>query len=139
MAGLAGLAVSAQLWGLYRVVGPPTSSWFPHADKLLHAAGFAVPVALLLLALGLHAVDRSQRLTRRALVVVVAVFACHAGASEVVQDRFYANRTGDVLDVLADLVGVVLGAALALGALGRWTAAREPSPRATEPRRVAAW
>ena len=137
VAGLAGLAVTAQLWGLYRVVGPPDSPWFPHADKMQHAAGFAAPVALLLLALGLRAIDLSQRLTRRALVVV-AVFAAHAVVSEVVQHQLYARRTGDVLDVLADLVGVGLGAALALGALRRWTASAEPSSRAAEPRRVVA-
>jgi VanZ family protein len=138
VAGLAGLAVAAQLWGLYRVVGPPDSPWFPHADKLQHAAGFAVPVALLLLALGLRAIDLSQRLTRRALVVVVAVFAAHAVVSEVVQHQLYARRTGDVLDVLADLAGVVLGTVLALGALRRWPPSGEPSRRAAEPRRVVA-
>ena len=136
-AGLAGLAVIAQLWGLYRVPGPPSAPWFPHADKLQHVLGFALPVALLLLALGLRAGERSDRLSRRALGLVVAAFAVHAVASEVVQHRFYASRTGDPLDALADLVGVAAGTALALDLLRR-AAARVPSPRTARPSRAVA-
>ena len=137
VAGLAGLAVTAQLWGLYRVAGPPTAPWFPHVDKLQHAAGFALPVALLLLALGLRAAERSHRLSRRTVGVVLAVFAVHAVLSEVVQHRFYASRTGDPVDVLADLLGVVLGAALALQLFGR-AATYLPSRPTASPSRAAA-
>jgi VanZ family protein len=136
-AGLAGLAVIVQLWGLYRVPGPPTAPWFPHTDKLQHALGFASPVTLLLLALGLLAGERSDRLSRRALGLVVAVFTVHAVASEIVQHRFYASRTGDPLDVLADLVGVAAGTALALVLLRR-AAARVLSPRTAWPSRAVA-
>ena len=41
-AGGAVIAVLLQLWGLYRVTGPPQPSWIPYADKLVHAIGFAV-------------------------------------------------------------------------------------------------
>ena len=137
LATLAGLAVIAQLWGLYRVPGPPSGPWFPHADKLQHVVGFALPVALLLLALGLRAAERLHRLSRPALGTVVAVFAVHAVLSEVAQHRFYASRTGDPLDVLADLVGVALGAALALDLLRR-AAARAPSQWTARPSRAVA-
>ena len=138
VAGLAGLAIVAQLWGLYRVAGPPSAPWFPHADKLQHAVGFGLPVALLLLALGLRALEQPPRLSRLAPGLVVAVSAVHAVTSEVVQHRFYVSRSGDPLDVLADLVGVALGAALALGALRRTTASGVPGLRAAEPSRAAA-
>jgi VanZ family protein len=110
VAVLAGLAVVAQLYGLYRVTGPPSPPWFPHADKLEHALGFALPVALCLLAVGLRAHSRGAGLSRRALVVVIGVFAAHAVVSELVQHLLYRTRTGDPLDVLADAVGVTAGA-----------------------------
>jgi VanZ family protein len=138
VAVLAGLAVLAQLWGLYRVAGPPSPPWFPQADKLQHLAGFALPVGLVLLAVGLRAVDRGHRLSRRALVLVVVAFGSHAVLSEVVQHLVYLSRTGDGLDVVADLVGVALGTAWALAALRRSTAAHRPGQRAAEPSRVAA-
>ena len=44
VAGLAALAVVAQLYGVYRVTGPPTPPWFPNADKAEHAVGFALRI-----------------------------------------------------------------------------------------------
>jgi VanZ family protein len=117
VAGLAGVAAVAQLWGLYRVAGPPASPWFPHADKLEHAVGFALPVALLLVALGLRAAELGRAPGRRSFVAVVGLFAAHAVVSELVQHAFYTSRTGDPFDVLADLFGVAAGALLARAAL----------------------
>ena len=75
---------------------------FPHADKVIHATVFAVPVWAAL------------RLGMRRWVVV-AVAAAHAPVSELVQAVVLRDRTGDVLDVLADLAGVVIGVLLAGG------------------------
>lgn len=122
LAVLAVLALAGQLYGLYRVTGPPTPSWFPQADKLEHALGFALPTALVLVALDVRARVRSvvAGRSRRRVVVVAAVFAAHAVVSEVVQHFFYLHRTGDPLDALADGSGVALGVTVALG-LRRWT------------------
>ena len=73
---------------------------FPNADKLVHAAIFALPVLFGLLA-------------RLRPAVVVAVAALHAPVSELVQHFLLPHRDGDVRDVLADLVGVGLGWLLA--------------------------
>ena len=116
---LAALAVALQLYGLYRVTGPPTPPWFPQADKLEHATGFLLPVALVLLALGGRARGLGTELPRRVVVVVVAVSAAHAVVSELVQHFWYAARTGDPWDVLADLVGTSLGAVAATALLRR--------------------
>ena len=115
---LAVLAVVGQLYGLYRVTGPPTPLWFPQADKLEHALGFALPAALVLLALDVGSRARHPRgdgLPRAAVVGVAAVFAAHAVVSELVQHAFYAHRTGDPLDVLADWTGTAVGLGFALG------------------------
>lgn len=133
---LAALAVAAQLWGLYRVAGPPSPAWFPQVDKLQHAVGFALPVALVLLALGLRRLARGGRPSRRAPAVVGAVFAAHGVVSEVLQHSLATGRTGDPLDVLADWAGVAAGALVAVALLGRATRqapvpvgpAAEPSP-----------
>lgn len=116
---LAALALAAQLWGLYRVTGPPSPAWFPHVDKLQHGLGFAAPVALVLLALGLRRLARGRRPSPAALTVVVTVFAAHGVLSELVQHAFYTGRTGDPLDVLADWTGVAIGAVGAVVLLAR--------------------
>ena len=66
---------------------------------------FLVPVALALLA--------GFRRT-----VVVLVFAAQAVLSELVQALLLPHRSGDVLDVVADLTGVALGVLVAV-AVGR--------------------
>ena len=109
MAGLAALAVAAQCYGLYRPTGPPTPPWFPQADKVEHAAGFALPVALILRALGLRARRQGAVLARPLWVTVLVIFVAHAVLSEVVQHSFYRYRTGDPLDVAADWFGVAIG------------------------------
>ena len=119
VAVLAGLAVLGQLYGLYRVSGPPTPPWFPHADKLEHLLGFALPVALVLLAVGLRSRGPGRRPDRRAAVLVVGLFAAHAVVSEVVQHLAYRTRSGDPLDALADGAGVALGTAVAAALLRR--------------------
>ena len=100
----AALAVLVQLWGLYRVTGPPTAPWFPNADKVEHAVGFAVPVFLVLLAIWL-----GREMQTRTIVVVAGIFAVHAVLSEIIQHTFYRERSGDPLDVLADWSGIIVG------------------------------
>ena len=48
------MAVLLQLRGLYRVIGPSQTPWFPYADKVAHVMGFALPVMLILLAAALR-------------------------------------------------------------------------------------
>ena len=50
--------------------------------------------------------------------MVVLVFAAQAVLSEVVQALLLPHRSGDVLDVVADLTGVALGVLVAV-AVGR--------------------
>ena len=103
------LAVILQLCGLYLPAGLPGDSWFPGADKVLHAGGFALPVILIALAYALwcRAVGRRPRV--RVLMAVGWLFVVHAVVSELIQHAFYPNRTGDPLDVLADWTGIVIG------------------------------
>lgn len=102
IAGVA--AVAAQLYGLYRPTGPPALAAFPQIDKLEHALGFAVPVALLLTMMSLRGTVRIG-----ARVAVIVLFAAHAVISEVIQHFFYTYRTGDPYDVLADWTGILIG------------------------------
>jgi hypothetical protein len=111
-AGGAVVAVSLQLWGLYRVAGPPRPPWFPFADKLEHAVGFALPVMLILLAAALRRPPGWPWPSPAAQAAVVGVFAAHAVVSELIQHVWYRHRTGDPLDVLADWVGIAAGVLL---------------------------
>jgi VanZ family protein len=72
---------------------------FPQADKVVHVLVFLVPVAVALLA-GLRP------------TAVVALFAAQAVVSEVVQGTLLPARSGDAIDVVADLVGIALGVAV---------------------------
>jgi VanZ family protein len=93
---LAVVAVVAQLlvlyWPAVTVEGPV--SW---TDKVVHLLVFAVPT---------YAVGRALRSVR----VAVLVFAVHAPISELVQHALLPGRSGDVWDVVLDLVGVAVGA-----------------------------
>ncbi len=98
------LSVLVQLYGLYRPAAPPSPVWFPYADTVQHGVGFALPVLVVLAALRL-----TGRAGARTELLVTGVFAAHAVVSEIVQDRLLPSRTGDPTDVLADLVGVLVG------------------------------
>jgi VanZ family protein len=89
----------ALYWPRVAVDGPVTWS-----DKAVHVAVFALPAAAGLLA-GL----------RPAYVLVP--LALHAPLSEILQHAVLPHRSGDPADVVADLVGVVLGATV--GMVGR--------------------
>ena len=99
---LGGIALVVQCVGLYGPPGPAGPSGIP-LDKVNHLLGFAVPVALFLLA----GVDRR-------LVLGLAVL--QAVVSELVQGLVLADRTGDPWDLLADAVGIAVGWAVAVGA-----------------------
>ena len=106
------VTVLFQLWGLYRVSGPPQAPWVPFADKVQHAVGFAVPVLLILITLALRGRYGWRWPGPRTSVLVVAIFAAHGVVSEVIQHLWYRYRTGDLLDVLADWAGIALGVLL---------------------------
>ena len=78
-------------------------------DKLVHVLVFAVPVVALVAA-------GAPR------VWVVAVMAVHAPLSELLQSAVLADRSGEPGDVVADLVGVAIGAWLTRP--GGWVARR---------------
>lgn len=105
----AALALGLQLYGLYRPSGPPSDLSLPGLDKVVHMIIFALPVLLVLLALRPAYVLRRTQGERARFWTVPVVFAAHAVISELIQGRFYLHRTGDVLDVLADLLGIAVG------------------------------
>ena len=73
--------------------GPPL---FPQADKVVHATLFA-----------LLAVTAGLRLGARRAVLLAVV--AYAPASELVQALALPTRSGDAVDVVADLVGTAAG------------------------------
>lgn len=106
---LLGLLAASLLFQLVTLYSPavPGTLPFPHADKVVHAGIFAAPVGLALLA----GVDRR---------LVLGLAAVHAPVSELIQALVLRDRAGDLVDVLADLVGVALGALVAAVVTRRW-------------------
>ncbi len=93
--------LAALYWPRVDVTGPVASS-----DKVVHALLFAVPVIVASLAM----------MGWRWPALLLAL---HAPVSELVQHLLLPGRSGDPLDIVADLVGVALGVAVA-----RWWASR---------------
>jgi hypothetical protein len=73
----------------------------PFADKIVHIGIFAIVVIT-----GARA--------GVPLAWLVGLLAVHAVSSELAQHWFLVNRTGDPADVVADLVGVAVGSAVAV-------------------------
>ncbi len=90
-----GVSLAVQLIVVYAPDGP-AGPQINGLDKVIHVFIFAVP-ALAALMVGIRA--------RWAL----GILAVHAPVSELIQDLVLTHRSGDVLDVMADLSGVVLG------------------------------
>ncbi len=90
---LAGLALAVHLVALYWPGSAEAGLDIPGADKVAHVLLFGVPVWLV------------GRLTGR-IWLVAGIFALHAVVSELIQYWFLPHRSGDPLDLLADLLGI---------------------------------
>ena len=75
---------------------PSGSGGVPGADKVVHALLFALLAA-------------TARLRFGPVLPVLAAVLAYAAASEVVQAVALSRRSGDLLDLVADVVGVALG------------------------------
>ena len=107
---LFGLAVLAQLVVLY---APGTAVGFfavPHVDKVVHVVVFA-------------AVVLAGRRMGLPLWPLAAVSVVQAVMSEIVQDALVPARSGDPLDMVADLAGITLGILVSRTRLGHAPAA----------------
>jgi VanZ family protein len=86
--------------------GIPRFAWLvqPGVDKLIHAILFAVEASLLAFVFG-----KTER--PKLWLPILAWCFILGGGLEVVQHNWIESRSGDVLDLLADMVGGVLGLA----------------------------
>jgi hypothetical protein len=116
------LAVAVHLVALYFPRAPDPIPGLVGIDKAAHVALFAVPVWLV------------GMLTAR-VWLVAALFAAHAVVSEFVQFWFLPQRSGDPLDLVANLAGIALAMAFLLTRRGRagLPAARRRRPDAPSP------
>jgi hypothetical protein len=119
---LAWLAVALQMAVLYWPQTPDAVQLgIPHIDKLAHAAVFAAAVWVWTAPIGDLWTSAPQAVPVRPWWVpparrpwlVAALFAENAALSEVAQLALLPERSGDVWDVVADLVGIGVGLWLA--------------------------
>ncbi len=78
-------------------------------DKVLHAAVYSVLGGLCCLA-----ARRTWSLDRRAVVVVGALCALLYGMTDELHQLFVPGRCADIYDVMADGIGGLIGAAIAI-------------------------
>jgi VanZ family protein len=117
---LFGLAVLAQLVVLYAPGTAVGSLAVPHVDKVVHVAVFA-------------AVVLAGRRIGLPLWPLAAVSVVQAVVSEVVQDALLPGRSGDPVDIVADLAGITLGVLVSRTRLGHDTAAEGPGRGSIDP------
>ncbi len=106
------------------VIGPDISN----LDKLVHAAAWAT--------LALCSWPLVRHLVRRPIVTRFGVIVVALGLWGLVTEglqSFVPNRSSDLLDALADLVGALIGATLACVVLEPWLGRRSPTPSAETP------
>lgn len=98
------VAMAVQLIAVYTPGSADTVPFpVPHADKVVHFLIFALPTMFACL------LPRWRGL----LLVIILV---NAPLSEIVQGALLPNRDADLLDLVADLTGVVVGFLLVRGA-----------------------
>lgn len=95
----AAAALALNLAVLYAPRAPVVQTGGLPVDKLVHAVVFALPTV----ALARAGLPRGW---------AVGLMAAHAPLSELLQHRVLAHRSGEVGDIVADLVGVAIGAAV---------------------------
>lgn len=76
---------------------------FPFADKWIHGILFFMLAGLSFLS------RESKRSLQNSLILIVIVCAIYGAALEWIQFYFTDERSGDILDWLADLIGIVVG------------------------------
>lgn len=88
--------LAVHLVGLYLPGGPEVGiALFPHQDKVAHVLLFGAPAFLL------------RMLTPAWWPIILLVL--HAPLSEAIQYAWIPFRSGDVLDLVADLTGIAMG------------------------------
>ncbi|SEE99795.1 hypothetical protein SAMN04488554_4240 [Ruania alba] len=85
-----------QLAALYVPQTPDGAPSPPGSDKALHVLIFAL-------------VMLTGRLARYPSIPLAIGLAAHAGISELIQHLLLPARSGDLLDVVADLAGIAVG------------------------------
>ncbi len=85
---------------------PEVLPTFAFSDKFLHLGGYA-----LLGALAVRAFKREFiHVSKTRIIIYAIVFSTLYGASDELHQSFVAERTADVMDVVADFMGSTLGA-----------------------------
>lgn len=92
----------------------------PYMDKLAHAAAYALLGFLFFRLFQTTGIQKSAVL----LVTLSALASSLYGISDEIHQYFVPSRTADIMDVLADAVGSVLGALTAQLLLNRQTHVR---------------
>lgn len=89
--------------------GGPPSFYFPGMDKLIHAAMYGTFTMVVLLTY-----YRNAHIASRAPLLLMLFVWLYSGLMELVQYLFIEFRSGEWRDLIANLVGILLGALLVM-------------------------
>jgi VanZ family protein len=91
-------------------VSVPTPGWLPSPDKFLHLGAYAVWGGICAVALRLT----GPGIPRRLLLGIAAIAGALYGLTDEFHQSFIPSRDADVLDLIADAVGSLVGAWVAV-------------------------
>ncbi len=86
---------SMDLWGVIGI------------DKVAHATLFAIFVVILLV--GFNRQNRSYGLRRRATLVAILIATMYGAVLEGIQGMVFVQRTTDIVDLMANIIGAFTG------------------------------
>lgn len=85
-------------------IGADNLPLFPHADKLIHAIMMGGLFSAIIF--DIQRADRSRRVAIRTMLIVAIVIMIFGGLVEVLQMTMDSGRSAELLDLLADWLGV---------------------------------
>lgn len=85
-------------------IGADSLPLFPHADKLIHAIMMGGLFSAIIF--DIQRADRSRRVTIHTMLIVAIVIMIFGGLVEVLQMTMNSGRSAELLDLLADWLGV---------------------------------
>ena len=85
-------------------IGAENLPLFPHADKLIHAIMMGGLFSAIIF--DMQRADRTRRVSVRTMLIVAIVIMIFGGLVEIIQMVMDAGRSAELLDLLADWLGV---------------------------------
>lgn len=83
----------------------PKVSSIPYIDKLVHAGLYFILASFLM---PLFDLSKNKFLRQTGFLIVLFIVGLYGGFIEIAQEKWFSNRSGDIIDFCSDLAGGLL-------------------------------